>query len=99
MYFVGLGREGLFLQSPDNLGLSIIVLAIPGLVLLVDNWMPVVEYYILPFIPHDSSVRWLSLCLVLCSDVSVWTSETVMTIGIYFQLGTPIWLQEHEIPV
>jgi len=52
--------------------------------------MPVVEYYILPFIPHDSSVRWLSLCLVLCSDVSVWTSETVMTIGIYFQLGTPI---------
>jgi len=25
MYFVGLGYEGLFLQSPDSFGLSIIV--------------------------------------------------------------------------
>jgi hypothetical protein len=99
MYFVGLGHEGLFLQSPDNLGLSIIVLAIPGLVPSVDNGMPIVEYHILPFIPHDYSVWLLPFYLVLCSEVSVWTSEIVMTIGIYFLLATPIWLQEYEIPV
>jgi len=90
MYFVGLGHEGLFLQSPDSLGVSIIVLAVPGLVPSVDNGMPVVEYHLLPFITHNSAVCLLSLYLVLCSEVSVWTSETLMTIGIYFQLRTPI---------
>ena len=84
MYFVGLGHEGVFLQSPDSLGVFIIVLAIPGLVPSVVNGMPVVEYHILPFIPHDSAVCLLSLYLVLCSEVSVWTSETLMTIETVF---------------
>jgi hypothetical protein len=90
MYVVGLGHEGLFLQSQDSLGVPIIVLAVPGLVPSVDNGMPVVEYHNLPFILHDSAGCLLSLYLVLCSEVSVWTSETVMTIGIYFHLRTPI---------